>query len=102
LEERRLCKAEVAGSSPAGSTFTVARSYPPSHRGYLEKYPSSGGEMSESEERHDEDENRVEEQRDEEETEPGEKGLGSESGATGGGESSSSNPDPSTEGGTGH
>jgi hypothetical protein len=54
--------------------------------------------MNESEERNDEESNPVEEQRDEEETEPGEKGLGSESGATGGGESSPSNPDPSTEG----
>jgi hypothetical protein len=54
--------------------------------------------MIESEERHDDEENRVEEQREKEETDPGEKGLGSETGATGGGESSPSNPDPSTEG----
>jgi len=41
------------------------------------------------------------EEGDNNEANEGEKGLGTESGAAGGGESPPSNPDPSTEGGTG-
>jgi hypothetical protein len=58
-----------------------------------------------TEDEHDDDEATPEEEPEDSEPtsgEEGEDGLGTESGAAGGGQSPPSNPDPSTEGGTGH